>query len=180
MFEFEKYQYLIYQVYNTYYQGFSYLQDDILQCGYIGLWKACETFNKDKNTQFNTYAVACIKNEIKMLLRKERKFRVRVEHNLTNSELEYLLESQIDNEQQEQRDFERLQDAMLGEVKNKEIFKLYSEGYKQEEISKILNVPPTSICRKLHNDIDRIKDKHPNGYVKTDAEKVYDEFRREQ
>ena len=180
MCEFEKHQNLIYQVYNTYYQGFSYLQDDILQCGYIGLWKACETFNKDKNTQFNTYAVACIKNEIKMFLRKERKFRVRTEHNLTSTEMDYLFENQGDINEQEQRDFERLQDAVLKEVKDKDVFMLYSEGYKQKEISKILGLSPTSICRKLHNDINRIKAKHPNGYVKTDAEKVYDEFRREQ
>ena len=41
--------------------------------GSIGLIKAVNTFDYDKNTQFSTYAARCIENEILMLLRVNKK-----------------------------------------------------------------------------------------------------------
>lgn len=44
--------------------------DDCAQEGFIGLMKACETFDESKGYQFATYASTCISNEIGMYLRK--------------------------------------------------------------------------------------------------------------
>jgi len=41
-------------------------QDDLISIGTIGLIKAAETFNKDKNISFSTYASKCIDNQIKV------------------------------------------------------------------------------------------------------------------
>lgn len=38
--------------------------DDCTQEGFIGLMKACETFDEGRNCSFTTYATACIRNEI--------------------------------------------------------------------------------------------------------------------
>lgn len=49
--------------------------DDIIQCGRIGLWKACEHYDNDRS-KFSTFAVRCIINEITNELRargRERK-----------------------------------------------------------------------------------------------------------
>ena len=47
--------------------------DDLLSVGTIGLIKAIDTFNYDKNVQLSTYAARCINNEILMLIRANKK-----------------------------------------------------------------------------------------------------------
>ncbi|NCB48865.1 MAG: sigma-70 family RNA polymerase sigma factor [Clostridia bacterium] len=47
--------------------------DDLISVGSIGLIKAVNTYEFDKNTQFSTYAAKCIENEILMLLRSNKK-----------------------------------------------------------------------------------------------------------
>ena len=44
--------------------------DDLISVGTIGLIKAINTFNADKNIKLATYASRCIENEILMYLRK--------------------------------------------------------------------------------------------------------------
>ena len=47
--------------------------DDLISIGTIGLIKAVNTFDTEKNIRFATYAVRCIENEILMVLRSEKK-----------------------------------------------------------------------------------------------------------
>jgi RNA polymerase sporulation-specific sigma factor len=49
--------------------------DDLISIGTIGLIKAINTFQTDKNTRLATYAARCIENEILMHLRATRKQR---------------------------------------------------------------------------------------------------------
>ena len=54
------------------YQG-AYDNDDLISTGTIGLIKAINTYNPDKNTLLATYTAKCIENEILMLLRANKK-----------------------------------------------------------------------------------------------------------
>lgn len=54
------------------YQG-SDDSDDLISAGTIGLIKAINTYNPDKNTLLATYTARCIENEILMLLRSNKK-----------------------------------------------------------------------------------------------------------
>ena len=45
-------------------------QDDLVSIGTIGLIRAVETFNPDKQITFSTYATKCVDNQIKMYFRK--------------------------------------------------------------------------------------------------------------
>lgn len=47
--------------------------EDLISVGSIGLIKAINTFDIEKNTQLSTYASRCIENEILMLLRANKK-----------------------------------------------------------------------------------------------------------
>ena len=47
--------------------------EDMCQIAEIGMIKAAKTFKGSKNVKFATYAATCIKNEIRMFLRKEKK-----------------------------------------------------------------------------------------------------------
>lgn len=59
--------YIIHKQYPTYVGD-----EDLIQCGMLGLCKAANTWNQEKS-QFSTYATRCIVNEIRMELRKRNK-----------------------------------------------------------------------------------------------------------
>jgi len=48
--------------------------EDLISIGTIGLIKAVDSFNADKNTRLATYAAKCIENEILMYLRWQKRF----------------------------------------------------------------------------------------------------------
>ena len=54
------------------------LVEDLISIGTIGLMKAINTFNLDKNIKLATYASRCIENEILMHLRRNQKIRTEV------------------------------------------------------------------------------------------------------
>lgn len=47
--------------------------DEVISNGMMGLYKAICTYDSNKSTNFGTYAATCIRNEINMFLRSERK-----------------------------------------------------------------------------------------------------------
>ncbi len=63
---------LVYLVVNKRFPTFIH-DDDVIQSGYIGLWKAITTYD-DKKYAFSTYAYHCIYNEIGMYLRSFIKY----------------------------------------------------------------------------------------------------------
>lgn len=52
--------------------------EDLISIGTIGLMKAVNSFNLDKNIKLATYASRCIENEILMFLRKNNKIRTEI------------------------------------------------------------------------------------------------------
>ena len=52
--------------------------EDLISIGTIGLIKAINTFNPDKNIKLATYASRCIENEILMYLRRNSKLRMEI------------------------------------------------------------------------------------------------------
>ena len=52
--------------------------EDLISIGTIGLIKAINTYNKEKNIKLATYASRCIENEILMYLRRNHKTRMEV------------------------------------------------------------------------------------------------------
>ena len=52
--------------------------EDLISIGTIGLIKAINSFNPDKNIKLATYASRCIENEILMYLRRNNKTRMEV------------------------------------------------------------------------------------------------------
>ena len=60
------------------YQGLPDDLDDLISIGTIGLIKAINTFDVDKNIKLATYASRCIENEILMYLRRNNKTKLEV------------------------------------------------------------------------------------------------------
>ena len=61
---------LIFFEINTWFKFLNYDKKDLVATGAVGLMKAINSFDLDKNYAFNTYAIRCIDNEILMLCRK--------------------------------------------------------------------------------------------------------------
>lgn len=56
-------------------------REDLISIGTIGLIKAINTFNADKNIRLTTYAARCIENEVLMYLRSTKNSRTEVSLN---------------------------------------------------------------------------------------------------
>ena len=56
------------------YHNYKDISGDLIGIGTIGLIKAVENFNEEKNTRLATYAARCIDNEILMFLRHTKKY----------------------------------------------------------------------------------------------------------
>ena len=50
-----------------------YINEDLISVGTIGLIKAVDSFDIERNVRFSTYAAKCIDNELLMMLRNDRK-----------------------------------------------------------------------------------------------------------
>lgn len=67
---------LVYSIANKY-RDYSVPFDDIVQSGMLGLVKAANTYDPTRRSTFGTYAAPCIKNEIRITLRKDHRHRSR-------------------------------------------------------------------------------------------------------
>ena len=56
------------------YQKSNIDMEDLCSVGVIGLKKAIDSYKIEKNINFNTYACSCIQNEIRMYIRKQRRW----------------------------------------------------------------------------------------------------------
>ena len=74
---FESNQGLLHSIVNAFlvksFSPYQYQRDDLIGAGQVGFTKALNSYKKNKNTKFTTYATKCITNEILYFLRKENK-----------------------------------------------------------------------------------------------------------
>lgn len=62
------------QIYDIIKNFSKYGIEDLYSIGIIGLLKAIDLFDESKNVKFNTFAYNCIRNEVYMELRKNRRY----------------------------------------------------------------------------------------------------------
>ena len=150
--------------------------DDLISVGSIGLIKAVNTFDYDKNTQFSTYAARCIENEILMLLRVNKK------HNAVISLNESLGKDKDGNDvtwqdiiPSDEDVSQNVENAVLSQnliklakesLSNREFEILTlryglgsSPAYTQREIAKKLNISRSYISRLEKKALDIIRNK---------------------
>lgn len=66
---------LVLMIVNKNFKTVEWDKNELISIGNIGLLKAIQSFDKEKNVQFSTYASKCINNEILMFLRKLKKYK---------------------------------------------------------------------------------------------------------
>lgn len=148
--------------------------EDLISVGSIGLIKAVQSFNYDKNIKLATYASRCIENEILMHLRKVTKQRVEVsldeplnfdkdgnellladvlatEHDIVSKDMELNAEKQlllqaINNLNPRERKIMQLRFGLFDEEENT-----------QKQVADMLGISQSYISRIEKKIIDRIR-----------------------
>lgn len=152
MVDFDKHIGLAVEFGKNQFQNYSHLAEDIQQHAYIGLWRACRTFDDTKGYEFSTYAYKCMKNEVLIFLRKESK------HNAVIVDAD-LIDKQTTQRYAECNRFIKTQSHLIEIVnpKFKETFRLYTEGYKITEIVKRQGISRATVGKRIKACIREIR-----------------------
>lgn len=155
----------------TTFKTVDYNKRDLVSLGIIGLLKAINTFDIDKNIKFATYAKRCIDNEILIFLRKIKKdefvdsFEKTIK--IDNDGIKYTIIDTIYYEKDFVEDIVseetyKILNAIINKLpdREKEIIKLYfgfyNKCYNQEEISRKFSISQSYISRVIKKTVKNI------------------------
>ncbi len=147
--------------------------NDLVSVGTIGLIKAVDTYDCEKNANFATYSSTCITNEILMYMRKRRK----AKNNVSLSDYKYTdkdghsasvedftMDESVDIEgNYERREYLSLIRAEVDKIKKDNIRKIMyleygfdCEPLKQREISDVMGMSQSYVSRIIMRETERI------------------------
>ena len=148
--------------------------EDLISIGTIGLIKAVNTFDPDKNIKLATYASRCIENEILMFIRKSSKIKNEISfdeplntdwdgNELLLSDILGTEEDLTENNIEREVDFQLLNAAMDNLNKREKTivelrFGLYNKDSKtQKEVAEEMNISQSYISRLEKKILKRLK-----------------------
>ena len=161
---------------------------ELFSIGSIGLMKAINSFDLNKNCSFSTYAVRCIDNEILMFLNKEKKYKNIKSLNIANCvlddyselSLENIISADIDIEEEcrNKENNEKVLNLLKQLSKREREMILMNFGfyggktYTQKEIAKIFFISPSRVNRIIKGALKKIKiELLEEDYIETNCEK---------
>lgn len=150
-------------VYNKHFKWASAygLTDDLLQEGYIGLWKATILFDETKGYAFSTFAIRCIKNEMMLFLRKtknERDCEITMTILSKNQKREFDFGVESENEIIDNSNNEKICNKLLSACKHKEfIDEYFYKEKKQREIASDYGMQRANVSMHIVKDIKRMR-----------------------
>ena len=134
-------------------------KEDLIQEGWIGLFKAINTYDKDKNNNFVKFASTVIMREIVSAIRRENTNKNQALDSSVLIDDDDILPS-VDNPEKDILSAEIIQkinediDKLLS-AKERIVVKYFVQGYSYVDIAKILDIKPKSV----DNTLTRIKNK---------------------
>ena len=147
---FEKYKPLVTSIANSFYVfgrnlGIEFV--DLMQEGYIGLYNAYSSFNEYNDIKFYTYALTCIRNQLNTYCRN---MNVKKNYYLNNSisieDCDSLLFDNFNYFDEEQL-FVNFKNLLS--FKCSIVFELKHNGFKVREISKLLDLPVSTVNGRI-------------------------------
>lgn len=151
---------LVYHIVHKYYPTYT-RDEDIIQCGMVGLCKAADEWDESKS-QFSTFAGICILNEIR------NEFRKRIKHQEVLS-LDYEVDDEdggrtsfgnliVGDENIDYIDFSPKSDLLT--EREKTVYKLICDGLNCTEIGKKLGISEQAVNKVKRRIIKRIRSKN--------------------
>lgn len=132
--------------------------EDLVQEGFLGLMKACDTYDPSRGFKFSTYACTCIRNNILMYLRTRRR-----QSKLRTISSDTFIKNSRDSQESirladlledpgESVDHKVATSLLIEALKSehplyKTILRLTYEGYNQYEIGKRLGISQSYVSR---------------------------------
>lgn len=129
--------------------------EDLFSIGLIGVVKAVNTFNPDKNVKFTTYATPIIRNEILQTFRKKQiipTFSFDKPYDLENGETVEFSEMIADSRRFEEEVFVCIQLEQIFlklDEREKKIIALNMQEKKQREIADICGVSQSNVSKAI-------------------------------
>lgn len=164
---FRKYKPIIISIAKKYHSKMNYHcgeLEDFIQEGYIGLNRAIKSFGECRNVLFYTFSVVCIERQIKSYCRSFLSLKNEHINNALSMDFELeenlkLLDSFCDDSVSSNPDLYIEETIVLNDLihfknslswKQGLIFELRYNGFKYKEISKLLDIPISTVDNCLH------------------------------
>lgn len=164
---FKKYRPVIISIAKKYYSKMNYHcgeLEDFIQEGYIGLDRAIKSFGEYRNVLFYTFSVICIERQIKSYCRSFLSLKNEHINNALSMDLELeenfrLLDSFREDSVSANPDLYIEETTVLNDLirfknslswKQGLIFELRYNGFKYKEISRLLDIPISTVDNCLH------------------------------
>lgn len=147
---FESYIPLVHKIYHKDFTDYPTYREDLLQEGYMGLWRSCIGFKDSLGVKFITYAYRSVKNS--MLNYVERFI---LKHQVQSLEAEISEDIQVSLEDllcEEDNSYEKELIRVCLEktpLDDKQKIDLIMQGYTQNEIAEMLSTSQTAVSRCL-------------------------------
>ena len=136
--------------------------DDLVQEGMIGLYKAINSYDAQKQASFKTFATLCIKRQIQTAIKKAMSNKSKMFHSLIDNETISFLNIGSNKENPEKNYISQENyNIITDEIKNtlskleKKVLLQYLEGYTYDQIAENLNMNKKSV----DNALNRIRNK---------------------
>lgn len=145
MVDFESNIGLVGAVYNKLFSKYRWIKDDLMQEGSMALFIACQKYDKERNTNFSTFATACIKNSMLLYVKKE----LRASVNIVSDDVIDYADSEFASYNS---DYESIEvKEKFRDVPDKKILHLMVAGFNNREISEQTNNSYRVITKKVNN-----------------------------
>ena len=153
-----KYKPLVNVIANKYFLSGA-TQEDLIQEGWIGLFKAINSYDLDKNINFGKYASIVIMREIVSAIRRANAGKHQVlDHSVLVDDDDILPDNSTPEDEilslENINEINEGIDSLLSE-KERNVVKYFVQGYSYVDIAKIMNITPKSV----DNTLTRIKNK---------------------
>lgn len=139
-------------IYSKHFLSFSNIKEDLFQCGYLGLWKACKKFD-DSKSKFTTFACRCIKNEMMQFINKENKYINLIEF---DNDVDYL--EKLDNGEYDLTN-SKLEVNDILQCASDEL-KQYYNGVSIKDIARQKTIKYNILYRRLNNEKNKLRRKY--------------------